>query len=1321
MYPANGSSFVRLDGFSPEPLAIKLIPEVIARQYCVAPLWFEGEELVIACSNPDDRRALRALKTAIRRPIRPMTASYQEIRSWLDRIYLRKAEKPQTPETGDMLSRLGYRPSEGPLVPALFPENESSQEIGISPDLVSENGLAEAFGWRSSIPHLRAESLTPQPGLAALIPWEFARVRKVLPLWWCDGALIVATPIPEQKYHQEIARQWGIPVWPVLAPAAAWERAFRQLYLRGRPAQESHRAEALKILVNRGMLSEIDLVSARTISQQLGHSLPEILLERGLISVEQWLQAYSQVLGISTARITEAHRQQSQTAYPPKELARLIPPAIAKAYAILPLECTEDKVILGMQEPNQEAINLAAVLTGRQVEPRLVSQEDLAEHLEQIYRPRQRAIRERGTEIASLLLAMGMVTPAQLKEAEQTGPTGGIYLGERLIQLGYMDDKDLAEVLSIQTGIPSAGLEHACFDEALIRSIPAELARQHTLLPFYACGQDLWVAVADPLDGKGLKALEATTGRRVWALIAPRSIIAAAIDRFFGHQFRRLDPYLQRLLNLLTQRNSLTHAEAAAVIRNIQERGLALDQALLVASGLPEDKVTEILADLLNLPIIDLELIHETRQIIDPLGQLTTRQVAREPVDQEAANLISLETAQRLSALPVKRSAHAITVAFATPPSEAAIQELEEELGAHVNVQLASRGMLDRGIQRLLGRKNIGTYLLLAGVINRSQLNKALDLAQRTGVRLGRALLNCGYVTQPQFYHFLAKQTNLPYRKLSRAKVNEDTARLIDPQTARAYGMLPVSADEERLTLAIVDPLNNEALEVAAQLTGREVTPVLVSERDLETTLESIYRGEYLATSVLELLERSPDDSAFRVLSFAQILSLVFIGLLSILWLVVDYRSYLIAINALATAFYLSFSSYKFYLVYRSMTHDLEVPVEQQEVEALDDRELPIYTVLIPVYREAAVLPELLEAVANLDYPTTKLDIKVLMEADDADTIQAFHNLKSPDHIQAVIVPVAEPKTKPKACNYGLIHARGEYVVIFDAEDLPERDQLKRILIAFSKVQPEVVCIQSKLNYYNRNQNLLTRWFTVEYSMWFDLFLPGLDASDAPIPLGGTSNHFRRDALIDAGAWDPYNVTEDADLGIRMHKRGYRTAIVDTTTYEEANSHIYNWVRQRSRWIKGYIQTWLVHMRHPIRLWKEIGTKGFLGFQFVIGGTFFAALLNPVYWIMTTLWFVLKWQFVQEIFPGPVFYLGALCLYIGNFAFTFMNVAGAMRRGYYDMVKYALLSPLYWGLMSVGAWMGFIQLLTRPHFWEKTVHGLYEGSPQPDIEEANEA
>jgi cellulose synthase/poly-beta-1,6-N-acetylglucosamine synthase-like glycosyltransferase len=414
-----------------------------------------------------------------------------------------------------------------------------------------------------------------------------------------------------------------------------------------------------------------------------------------------------------------------------------------------------------------------------------------------------------------------------------------------------------------------------------------------------------------------------------------------------------------------------------------------------------------------------------------------------------------------------------------------------------------------------------------------------------------------------------------------------------------------------------------------------------------------------------------------------------------------------ITLAAACTLFYATFSFYRGYLIYWALSHDLEVPISAEELARLDPASLPPYTVLVPLYREASVLPTLVAGLARLDYPPEKLDVKLLLEADDRETLAAVEANHLPPNLHPVIVPAAWPRGKPKACNYGLIHAMGEHVVIFDAEDVPEPDQLKKAVVAFGKVPPNVACLQAKLNYYNANQNLLTRWFTIEYSMWFDLFLPGLDASNAPIPLGGTSNHFRTACLLDVGAWDPFNVTEDADLGIRLYRRGWRTAVFDSTTYEEAASETYNWIRQRSRWVKGYIQTYLVHMRHPVQLWRAIGGRAFFSFNMVVGGTFFGFLVNPLLWLLTALWYLSHAHLIRAVFPGPVFYLGMCSLLLGNMAFIYMNVAGCMRPGMYDKTKYALFSPFYWALMSVAAWKGFLQLWTNPFYWEKTLHGQY--------------
>jgi cellulose synthase/poly-beta-1,6-N-acetylglucosamine synthase-like glycosyltransferase len=432
----------------------------------------------------------------------------------------------------------------------------------------------------------------------------------------------------------------------------------------------------------------------------------------------------------------------------------------------------------------------------------------------------------------------------------------------------------------------------------------------------------------------------------------------------------------------------------------------------------------------------------------------------------------------------------------------------------------------------------------------------------------------------------------------------------------------------------------------------------------------------------------------------------------------------LVVIVAGCTAFYVLSSHYKMFLVSVALSSSNEVRVDPDEMEALDDKTLPVYTVLLPLYREADVVHRLLSGIEALDYPKSRLDVKLLLEEEDRETIAAVESAHLPEHYHVLMVPTGGPKGKPKALNYGLLYARGKYCVVYDAEDRPEPDQLKKAVVAFGKAEPRVGCIQAKLNFYNPDQNLLTKWFTVEYSSWFDLYLPGLARSGATIPLGGTSNHFPTEVLRDVGGWDPFNVTEDADLGIRLARRKWKTAIMDSVTYEEANSRLGNWMRQRSHWHKGYMQTWLVHMRNPFRLWRELGTHGFFSVQMTIAGTIFGCFANPVFWALVGIWYATESNFVHTLFPTPVLYMGTLALFAGNFAFVYVGIAGCLRRKYYQGSKYCLLMPLYWLLMSIASIHALYQLVRKPHYWEKTVHGLCpdpHGAPRGRLVEAAEA
>lgn len=401
---------------------------------------------------------------------------------------------------------------------------------------------------------------------------------------------------------------------------------------------------------------------------------------------------------------------------------------------------------------------------------------------------------------------------------------------------------------------------------------------------------------------------------------------------------------------------------------------------------------------------------------------------------------------------------------------------------------------------------------------------------------------------------------------------------------------------------------------------------------------------------------------------------------------------------------------FNLFLVIRSFSSAPEIEVTTKEIDEYKKSIWPKYTILCPLYKESAVLEQFITAMKNIDYPKNRLQVMLLLEEDDVESQISIEKMYLPSYFQTVIVPDSFPKTKPKAMNYGLRYVTGDFVVIYDGEDIPDPRQLKKAVIAFKKVSKNTICVQAKLNFYNTHQNLLTRVFTAEYSLWFDLILPGLQSINAPIPLGGTSNHFRKKDLLAIRAWDSFNVTEDADLGIRLAKNGRKTAILNSTTLEEANSNTRNWFHQRTRWIKGYIQTYLVHTRDPKDHVASTGRKVFLIFNLIIGGKVLSALLNPCMWVLTILYFLYRAHiglFIESFFPPYILYMGVICFFFGNFLYLFYYMLGASKRGQDDLIKYVFLVPFYWIMMSAAAWRAVYTLITERHYWPKTIHGLH--------------
>lgn len=376
------------------------------------------------------------------------------------------------------------------------------------------------------------------------------------------------------------------------------------------------------------------------------------------------------------------------------------------------------------------------------------------------------------------------------------------------------------------------------------------------------------------------------------------------------------------------------------------------------------------------------------------------------------------------------------------------------------------------------------------------------------------------------------------------------------------------------------------------------------------------------------------------------------------------------------------------------------------DLEKIPYDTLPGYSVVVALYKEESQVEALCHHLSKLKWPKGRLEIKLICEADDAKTIHAIQQLGLPDYFDLIVVPNAEPKTKPKALNYALPLCIGKYLVLYDAEDQPDPYQLLEAYHKFEHGNPALLCLQAPLHIYNRNQTWLTRMFAIEYCTQFEGILPVLERWQMPIPLGGTSNHFKLKELKELGAWDPYNVTEDADLGIRISRAGYLCGTLTRPTHEESPPTFSVWLPQRTRWIKGWMQTILVHSRSPRLLLKQIGWKSFCMFHLLITSVALSSLIHPFFLITA----------ISELLPvaGQLFVpaeaalrmVSIFILVCGYLAYGLLAFSVLRDNKLPNFSVYLLTLPLYWVLISIAGWRALYQLLFNPHFWEKTTHGL---------------
>ncbi|CAN5296428.1 hypothetical protein BH10PSE10_BH10PSE10_17390 [soil metagenome] len=594
----------------------------------------------------------------------------------------------------------------------------------------------------------------------------------------------------------------------------------------------------------------------------------------------------------------------------------------------------------------------------------------------------------------------------------------------------------------------------------------------------------------------------------------------------------------------------------------------------------------------------------------------------------------------------------------------------------------------------------------LRNVLNPSLLAAAEKRGGDIGVGADRVLIQWGAIGEDAYLDCLAAHNGLGIETFSGMTRGNCPLRDSDLQFAARHGFLPMRDDGE--PVFVCAPRGYTARRLVRALAKypsirRRIR--LTSAAGLSEFLE--YRsGNALAHVAADgLAARFPDLSAApRQVSRSRFMSIAhymlrLAGPAALLVLapltVIDVCSIVLAI------WFLLFTSLR-------LAGCFSPRKRQPRLPRVHDSQLPVYTVVAALYREASSVAPLMQYIQNFDYPPEKLDIKLVIEPDDLGTRAAIAKLGRMANVQVIIAPDAGPRTKPKALNCALTFAHGTFITVFDAEDRPEPGQLRAALDVFRTHDPDVVCAQASLCIDNTADGWLPRMFTAEYAGQFDVFLQGFANFEMPLPLGGSSNHFRTSALRDVGGWDPYNVTEDADLGFRLARFKYRSVMFPSTTYEEAPARFGAWLKQRSRWMKGWMQTWSVHMRSPRRLWRDAGAGGFFTLNIIVGGNILTALAHPLLLGEILLRSALSAfdSSVSSFFSKPFIELYLATIAAGYLTTIAIGLIGLARRGLLHEAWVLALTPVYWLCLSIAAWRALYQLLTEPHRWEKTDHGL---------------
>lgn len=604
------------------------------------------------------------------------------------------------------------------------------------------------------------------------------------------------------------------------------------------------------------------------------------------------------------------------------------------------------------------------------------------------------------------------------------------------------------------------------------------------------------------------------------------------------------------------------------------------------------------------------------------------------------------------------------------------------------------------------GPARIGDILLQNGSLDPGDLFKALALQQNEDLRIGEMLLGLQATKEQAVLEALGEQAALPVVDLDRAPPSRNLAQIYSPVEGLKQGFVIWKKMNDTLVVAISDPNQKKQIRATLQEFSSKILFVLSTSNAIHRYYQTAFQDELSQAANC----RCPKDQSIRGWYGAKpkIIGATLLGLLGLAAAFVPHLLITVLLGWILVAL-IGNSFFKL----MTLVAFLRTPATSRPQKQV--KKLPKISIMVPLLRESDILDRLIDRMSALVYPKELLEICIVYESDDAQTKAHLATRRLPYWMRTIEVPASHLQTKPRALNYALDFCRGDVIGIYDAEDAPEPDQLYRVAETFENAAENVACVQCRLDYYNSRTNWLSRCFTIEYAILFRVILPGLQQLGLPIPLGGTSVFFRRDHLEKLGRWDAHNVTEDADLGIRLHRHGMRCICAPATTYEEANFRILPWVRQRSRWLKGFLQTWITHLRNPVALYRQLGGLGFLVFHILFLGTFTSFAATP---LVLPLWaFSLGYELPLYTAVSPTFINIMVVAFLATEALLlFLGFVALRQREDRTLFTTLPLMLFYWPIGSFAAYKALYELFVKPAYWDKTCHGINDREHQSEIE-----